>query len=105
MSLHGDKDSPISVYPGAVAQILTNLLTNSYLHAFDNGALPGKIDITITALDGATRLRFEDNGNGIPEEKLEESIRPVFTTKRAKGGTGWACISFIILSFKSLKLK
>ncbi|MCZ4279744.1 PAS-domain containing protein [Kiloniella laminariae] len=86
--LAGERDKPIRIYPGAVAQILTNFLTNSYLHAFDDGNRAGNIIITVTQLGDKTRVRYEDDGEGISEAYLNKVFDPFFTTRRGGGGTG-----------------
>ncbi|WP_020591502.1 sensor histidine kinase [Kiloniella laminariae] len=86
--LRGERDKPLRIYPGAVAQILTNFLTNSYLHAFDDGKRAGNVIITVTQVGDKTRVRYEDDGEGISEAYLNKVFDPFFTTKRGGGGTG-----------------
>lgn len=80
-------DLNIVSYPGAYAQVLTNLLMNSLLHAFDHDD-KGKIIIHAEVLDGSLIMTFEDNGQGIPDEFVKKVFNPFFTTKRGFGGTG-----------------
>jgi two-component system NtrC family sensor kinase len=74
-------------YPGAFAQVVTNLVLNCAEHAFDAGAAG---DIRIGArLDGETvELQVADNGKGIAPELLDRIFDPFFTTRRGQGGTG-----------------
>ena len=53
-----------TTYPGAFAQILTNLIMNSLRHGFQ-GRSAGQI--TITAIPQASQviLHYQDDGNGI----------------------------------------
>lgn len=74
-------------YPGALAQVITNLTLNAITHAFAPGS-NGQIQISITAQAGAVRIRFQDNGCGIPSEHLSRIFEPFFTTRRGQGGTG-----------------
>jgi PAS domain S-box-containing protein len=74
-------------YPGALSQILTNLVMNSLLHAFD-GAEHGRMTLNLSAAAGRCMLRYEDNGKGIPTENLKKIYDPFFTTKRGRGGSG-----------------
>jgi PAS domain S-box-containing protein len=74
-------------YPGALSQIITNLVMNSLLHAFD-GAAQGKMTVDVSAAGGGCVMRFADNGKGIPPEHLKKIYDPFFTTKRGHGGTG-----------------
>ncbi|WP_024302037.1 sensor histidine kinase [Pseudogulbenkiania sp. MAI-1] len=74
-------------YPGALAQIITNLLVNSLTHAFDEGQ-PGQVTIRARQADGTITLEFADDGKGIPPENLNRVFTPFFTTRRSAGGSG-----------------
>ncbi|EEG07069.1 sensor histidine kinase [Pseudogulbenkiania ferrooxidans] len=74
-------------YPGALAQIITNLLVNSLTHAFDEGQ-PGEVTIRAQQLGGEIALEFADNGKGIAPENLPRVFTPFFTTRRSAGGSG-----------------
>ncbi|MDQ2106159.1 sensor histidine kinase [Azospirillum isscasi] len=79
-------------YPGALSQVVSNLVINALLHAF-RPDLPGTMAITVRA-DGppaeasAVVLDFADDGRGIPPEHIERIFEPFFTTRRAEGGSG-----------------
>ncbi|OGB33537.1 MAG: histidine kinase [Burkholderiales bacterium RIFCSPLOWO2_12_FULL_61_40] len=74
-------------YPGAMAQVLTNLTMNALTHAFKDEA-GGKIEI-LAELEGETVcMRFCDDGCGIAPEHLGKVFDPFFTTRRGLGGTG-----------------
>ncbi|MBF0564496.1 MAG: HAMP domain-containing histidine kinase [Nitrospirae bacterium] len=77
----------ISSYPGAFAQVITNLVINSMMHAFATG-VNGLMTIKVTEDPYSITLRFSDNGKGIAEENLGKIFDPFFTTKRGAGGTG-----------------
>ncbi|XAH22535.1 sensor histidine kinase [Xylophilus sp. GW821-FHT01B05] len=75
-------------YPGPLEQVVSNLLENALLHAFEDRT---RGCITLQALaDGAEHvlLRFADDGSGIPEAQLPRIFDPFFTTRRHAGGTG-----------------
>lgn len=74
-------------YPGALAQVVTNLLVNALTHAFPDGAA-GQILLSAEAEGGEVLLRFEDDGRGIAAEHLAHIFEPFFTTKRGVGGSG-----------------
>jgi signal transduction histidine kinase len=82
-----DEDLFIVSYPGAYAQILTNLVMNSLIHAFDDHD-DGVITISANLVDKNIRLIFHDDGHGIPETYIKKVFNPFFTTKRGLGGTG-----------------
>jgi len=87
----------IEGYPGALAQVLTNFVTNSLMHAFDPGQV-GTMSIVArrrapTAGDPVPDadevvITFSDDGKGVPREHLAKIFDPFFTTKRGAGGTG-----------------
>ncbi|HEY8025332.1 MAG TPA: AAA family ATPase [Burkholderiaceae bacterium] len=78
----------VDSYPGALSQIITNLVMNALLHAFNEGSA-GIMRIVVRELNaGMIELRFSDNGKGIPEENLAKIFDPFFTTKRGHGGSG-----------------
>jgi signal transduction histidine kinase len=74
-------------YPGALSQVVTNLIMNSLLHAFD-GRSKGAITVN-GELDGEeVALTVSDDGIGMSAEHLNRFFDPFFTTKRGSGGTG-----------------
>ena len=77
----------VDSYPGALAQILTNLVSNSVMHAFAAGK-PGLMRIDVALSEGWIELCFADNGAGIAAEHLPRIFDPFFTTRRARGGSG-----------------
>ena len=72
-------------FPGAYAQVLSNLMINALEHAFSPGQA-GLIHISIEERDGMIRLRHQDDGCGIPEESLTRIFDPFF--RKSMGGTG-----------------
>jgi len=74
-------------FPGALSHVVTNLVMNALLHAFD-GHSGGLIRIH-AEVDGAdVVLTVSDDGVGMDAADLERIFEPFFTTKRGKGGTG-----------------
>jgi signal transduction histidine kinase len=82
-----DETLVLDSYPGALAQVLTNLISNSLVHAFPDGRT-GRIDIAVRRLSDQVRLEYADDGAGIPPEHLRRVFDPFFTTKRGSGGSG-----------------
>jgi signal transduction histidine kinase len=75
-------------YPGALAQVLTNLLSNAYTHGFA-GREGGQVGVHIAARGpGWVRVQFADNGRGIPPKDRPRIFDPFFTTGRGSGSTG-----------------
>ena len=78
----------LDCFPGALSQVITNLVINATLHAFDDEA-PGHIEVAAYAIEPETvRLVVSDDGRGIAPENLQRIFDPFFTTRRAHGSTG-----------------
>jgi signal transduction histidine kinase len=77
----------LASFPGAVSQIVTNMVVNSLVHGFEEGQ-PGKIKIT-GKLDGDfVDFDYSDDGIGMDNALLAQLFDPFFTTKRGSGGSG-----------------
>lgn len=73
--------------PGAIAQIVTNMMMNSLIHGFD-GITQGDIKMKIWSDDNNVHIDYSDNGKGLNKEMLEKHFDAFFTTRRGKGGSG-----------------
>ncbi|WAS93580.1 sensor histidine kinase [Nannocystis punicea] len=81
-------DVVATTYPGALAQIVTNLLHNALVHAFPPTNV-GTVRLWIDrADDGQVELGCADDGVGIRPELLRRIFEPFFTTARGSGGSG-----------------
>ena len=87
VTVHCPKDLQLDSYPGAFSQIVTNLIINSLVHAFDEGQ-EGSITIAAASRGDSLVLTYADSGKGMPVEVQKRVFDPFFTTARAKGGTG-----------------
>jgi len=74
-------------YPGAIEQIVSNLVENAVVHAFE-GCAQCRIDISAQAAGERVVLTVADNGNGIPAEHQSHIFDPFFTTRMGTGGSG-----------------
>ena len=83
------KDDAISMhsYPGAIAQIVINMLQNTLVHAFDEQQ-EGKISIQTQKQGDKARIIFSDDGKGLDKSIADKIFEPFITTKRNEGGTG-----------------
>jgi len=88
VTIQCDEELKMDSYPGAFAQIITNLVVNSLVHAYDMEAA-GEIKIVVVKNDdNKICLTYSDNGKGMEPAVVEKIFNPFFTTKRGRGGTG-----------------
>ncbi len=87
IEIEGDESLSIDSYPGVFSQIVTNLVMNSLVHAYEPDEAG---QLTFTFKQNGMRLIFQysDDGRGIPKENLGKIFDPFFTTKRGQGGSG-----------------
>jgi signal transduction histidine kinase len=82
------KDLQLDTYPGALGQVLTNLLTNAVTHAYGDGDA-GHLEIRVSEPASDTvRIVFSDDGRGIPQAHIGKVFDPFFTSGRSAGSTG-----------------
>ena len=80
-------DLVMDSFPGAVSQIVTNMVVNSLVHGFERDQ-PGHIAIRATLEGGTVSFSYTDDGAGMDKESLDKLFDPFFTTKRGSGGSG-----------------
>ncbi len=80
-------DLQLRSYPGAISQIVTNMVVNSMVHGFAEGE-PGKIRISARSDGEMLALDYSDDGMGMDSATLGQLFDPFFTTKRGSGGSG-----------------
>jgi signal transduction histidine kinase len=87
LSVTGADDLIIDSYPGALSQVVTNLVMNSVLHAYpdDKG---GQLIFEVRSEGKQVIIEYRDDGCGITPETLKKIYEPFFTTARHRGGTG-----------------
>ncbi|SCK06275.1 sensor histidine kinase [Vogesella sp. LIG4] len=89
-------------YPGALSQVVTNLVMNALTHAYDEDA-EGTIRLQARLLaDQRVSLQVCDDGKGIPPENMKHIFEPFFTTRRASGGSGLGLHIVFNIVFKRL---
>ena len=74
-------------YPGALSRIMTNLIVNAIVHAFEKKD-HGTITIHISEEGPNIRIDCQDDGIGMTPEVAGNVFEPFFTTKRGRGGSG-----------------
>ncbi len=82
-----DESYVMDGYPGDFAQVITNLLLNSLLHAYDEGE-SGVLRLDVRKEGEDFVLFYSDDGKGMTPEVREKIFNPFFTTKRGCGGSG-----------------
>ncbi|WP_172449436.1 GAF domain-containing sensor histidine kinase [Bowmanella denitrificans] len=82
-----DPDLEILSHPGALSQILINLIMNSAMHAFEPGQA-GHISVAVQIQDNHLELRYQDDGKGMTSETLSHIFEPFFTSAKQRGGSG-----------------
>ena len=87
VSMDCPDDLTLDSYPGAIMQIMTNLIMNSLLHGFADGR-PGEISIKVEPAGENVLLTYRDTGVGMDREQKERIYDPFYTTTRGSGGTG-----------------
>ena len=74
-------------YPGALGQVLINLINNAYLHAFVERS-GGRVELVASDQGMHVELQVTDNGAGMAQDDLAQIFQPFFSTKIGHGGTG-----------------
>lgn len=74
-------------YPGAMEQILFNLVENALVHGL-SGCESGAINIVASLSDGFVVLEISDNGCGMIEDVRKHAFDPFFTTRLGQGSSG-----------------
>ncbi len=77
----------IESYPGAISQVLTNLVLNTMRHGFKERQ-KGRIDIHVKTETDEMIITYHDDGMGISEHHRSKIFDPFFTTERGSGGSG-----------------
>ncbi len=81
------EDVLLDSYPGPLGQVITNLLNNALIHAFD-GMDHGRVVIAGQQVRLGVELTVTDDGRGIAQEHQAKIFDPFFTTKLGAGGNG-----------------
>jgi len=86
--VQGDAEIVIQSYPGALSQIVTNLVMNSLTHAYHGVEKAGHLQFDLLQDHDQVIIIYSDDGEGIPKENLPRIFEPFFTTARDMGGSG-----------------
>ena len=80
-------DVVLDSFPGAVSQIVTNMVMNSLVHGFEREQA-GTIRLHATCANGMVSFNYADDGAGMDADTLSKLFDPFFTTRRGTGGSG-----------------
>ncbi|MEO5330180.1 MAG: CHASE domain-containing protein [Magnetococcus sp. THC-1_WYH] len=80
-------DIEVRSYPGALTQIVLNLLNNSRIHGYSEGS-PGRIKMEFSLDNGILLFTYQDDGRGMTDIERQRIYEPFFTTNREHGGSG-----------------
>ena len=87
VSLKCPDDIEMDSYPGPLAQVVTNMVSNALKHGYEAGQ-QGRIKIIVAQHGEEIEIICHDDGKGIPEADQSRVFDPFFTTQRSNGGTG-----------------
>ena len=84
VELNCDPEVLLDTFPGALFQIVSNLVGNSLLHGFPDDR-SGHIEIDVREAGASVELRYIDDGVGMTEDVAARAFEPFFTTRRGRG--------------------
>ena len=87
VSVDCDASIRVNTFPGALYQVLVNLVINSLVHGFDE-IEAGQVHLAVRCSEGQVEIDYRDNGRGMDEAVRARIFEPFFTTKRGQGGSG-----------------
>jgi signal transduction histidine kinase len=80
-------DLMLESFPGAISQIVTNMLMNSLVHGYEREQA-GTIRVKASVDGEMVNFDYADDGAGMDADTLGKLFDPFFTTKRGNGGSG-----------------
>ena len=87
VTVHAAEPVVCNTAPGALYQVISNLVMNSIIHGFADGRT-GAIDIRVSRDGEHAVIEYRDNGVGMDELTCSRMFDPFFTTRRGTGGSG-----------------
>jgi nitrogen fixation/metabolism regulation signal transduction histidine kinase len=97
--LHVNKQNiPINMDRVYLSRIFTNLITNA--KQAEREGIKSIINLDVELVNKKVLITVEDNGTGIPKDKLEQIFEPNFTTKSSGMGLGLTMVKKMIEEYK-----
>ncbi len=87
LALEVPEDIAMDSFPGALEQLLTNLVNNSVKHGFA-GRAGGRMQLAAQLQGEQVHIVFSDDGVGMSAEVRHRIFDPFFTTALGQGGSG-----------------
>jgi|GEM_PF-642780 len=82
-----EKHISLTTYPGALSQVIINIINNALVHAFPNQQT-GVINLCAQADQNIITITIVDNGQGMSEQQQQQAFVKYYTTKANDGGSG-----------------
>ena len=87
VEIHCPEGLELETFPGALYQIVVNLVLNSLMHGFPKRN-DGHITIGARKQGDQVVVTYRDDGVGMSDEVRKKIFEPFFTTRRGEGGSG-----------------
>lgn len=87
VTLECPEDLTVECIPGALSQVVTNLVINALTHAYEPED-QGDVALRVRQDGREIVLECEDQGRGIPPDLQQKVFEPFFTTRAGHGGSG-----------------
>ena len=88
LMVEGDREIAMEGCPGVLSQVVTNLVMNSIVHAYEPGER-GHLVLQVQQQSGdRICVSYSDDGRGIAPDLQDKIFDPFFTTARDRGGSG-----------------
>lgn len=87
LELEWQDEVELDSYPGALEQVLTNLIQNALIHGLA-GRTTGRLRIGFQARGEQVAVWVADDGVGMDDTTRARYFEPFFTTRLGQGGSG-----------------
>lgn len=96
LNIEGDENVTAKVNSDLFQWVIENLIKNA-LDAIEHQE--GRIDITVSSVEGSVEIEVADNGKGIDMRRRKDVFRPGYSTKRRGWGLGLSLSRRIIVEY------
>ena len=92
LTVEGDEAIEMEGCPGIFSQVVTNLIMNSIVHAYEPQER-GHLALHVRQAGERVAIEYSDDGKGMSQKVQEKMFDPFFTTARDRGGE-WLGIKY-----------